>query len=37
MYKENYTDMIQQVFKDQKGENNTKEMYEKVVALADVK
>ncbi len=29
--------MIKQVFQDAKGENNPKKMYEKIVALADVK
>ena len=29
--------MVKQVFQDEKGENNSKNMYEKIVALADVR
>ena len=29
--------MVKQTFQDSKGENNTKNMYEKITALAEVK
>ena len=36
-YKENYNNMIKQIFRDNKGEADTKEMYNKITTLADIK
>ena len=37
IYKENYKNMVRQVFQNEKGESDTKEMYARITALAEVK
>ena len=37
IYRENYKNMVRQTFKNDKGETDTKEMYARITALAEVK
>ena len=37
IYKENYRNMVQKVFRNEKGETDTKEMYARITALAETK
>ena len=36
-YKENFQLMVENIFRDNKGENDTKEMYSNITALTDIK
>ena len=37
IYKENFKLMVEEVFRDDKGEHDTKEMYNKITMLSDIK
>ena len=37
IYKENYKNMVKKVFKNEKGETDTKEIYARITALAEIK
>ena len=37
IYKENYKNMVRQTFRNEKGEADTKEMYARIIALAEAK
>ena len=37
IYRENYRNMVRQTFRNEKGEADTKEMYARITALAEVK